>query len=122
MKISKYRFRATVDKWIGKGADMWLTIAIVVALIILIVAAFTVSISHGHGIHLSDNQDTMCPVVASGWVEGGYILATDCDGDADADHFWKVHKHYDLKHVALHLIPLSKGTAAKILLLQGLSN
>lgn len=44
--MTKYRIKATVDKWLGVGADRWLTLAIILALIILVVAAFTLSSSH----------------------------------------------------------------------------
>ena len=122
MKIDKYRLQVTVDKWLGKGADRWLTVAIIVAFIILMVAALSINSAHAHDIHFSKMMETACPVVASGTVEGvGFVFGTDCDADGNIDNFYRVYKAGDLVHIGLHAEPLTKETAHKILLLQGLT-
>lgn len=114
--MKKLRWKATITKWMGNGADLWMTVAIIVALVIMIIAAFSIS-AHAHELHFTEWSDTRDPIVASGWVHDvGFVLATDADADGVPDHFWLICKRGDLTHVGLHVEPLTYETAHKYLL------
>ena len=117
------RTKVTIKKWMGKDtADRWLTFSIIVAMIVMIIACFSLESARGHDIHFSKMMETACPVVASGTVEDvGFVFGTDCDADGNIDNFYRVYKAGDLEHIGLHAEPLTKDTAAKILILQGLT-
>jgi hypothetical protein len=109
------RWRATYIKWFGKHpTDRWLTLSIILAMVIMFVAALTLSDANGHDIHFKD-VNIQQPVVAQGWISGlGYIWATDNDGDGLPDEFWRLYKDGDLAHAGLHVEPLTPQTAARL--------
>ena len=117
-----YRLVATWHKW--TTPDKLLTIAIVVAMVILFIAAISIGKATAHETHLADMVGKFCPVVASCTVQGiGMVIATDCEGnDGYPDTFWRIHKHYDLKHVALHVEPLTEYASRKLLIIHQLNN
>ena len=99
--MSKDRWIATYRKWIGNHpTDRWLTIAIIVALIIMFITALMLSNAEAHDIHFEDVVNDDNPVIKSlGWVEGeGFGMCT-------ADGCWIVYKGGDLAHVCLHVKP-----------------
>ena len=116
-----YRVKATWDKW--TTGDNILTIAIVIAFVLMFLTALFIGKADAHDTHLSDMVGKFCPVVASGQVDSvGTVIATDCSGDGSPDHFWRIWKHGDLSHVALHIEALTPSTGVRLLILHQLRN
>ena len=118
--MGKERWKETFHKWFGTStADRWLTVAIILAFVLMFIVALSIRPAHAHGIHFSDIINKQCPIVVQGRIEGiGYVFATDCDDDGVPDNFWLLYKAGDLNHIGLHVKPLTKDTAAKYLILR----
>jgi len=86
-----------------QGQDKLLTIAIIVAFIIMFITALTLSKANAHGIHFKDIINDDNPVTQSlGWIEGeGFGMCT-------ADGCWIIFKDGDLNHSCLHVKPFPK--------------
>jgi hypothetical protein len=116
--------------WAGsrEGSDRLLTVAIIVALIIMFIAALTLELHAAEDTEpfttfktfLKHNQ-----ITAQGRLEGvGYILyAQDkgCD-DTCPTTFWLLYKHSSLPYTGLAVRPLTKEQAKDLTLLTIIKN
>ena len=96
--MSKEKLIATYHKWIGNHpVDRWLTIAVIVAMVIMFITALTLANADAHDIPLSSIglqtviSSTPCPILS------GYLIESEELG------CYLIYKHIDLSHSGLHV-------------------
>ena len=118
LRIDKIRLQATLHKWLGRNAsDRGLTVAIIVAMIVMFIAAFTLQ-AEAHDLHLSDIQEQLGPMVTNFiWIEGfGYIGATEGYNGAPRQ-WWLFYKSIESPsgHSGVHAKPLTAEQAKELM-------
>lgn len=99
----------------------WGLIILAWILIIIVAVIFASGRAHAHGLHLSDMQNQFGPIIMGpSWVDDvGAIVCTE--GDFEVKCF-RMYKSSDLSHSQVHVAPLTKQQAKRLILLQILKN